>query len=118
MGGARSDGGAVMAIGDWTEEDVKNGLRTATGQMVGGLDVLDYAQGRRDFAEGTPPPPVTSASYDLGRRRASEEAEAKADLMARLARESAETDRRVRALLHDRPDLLAEYEQRMKRWAR
>lgn len=103
-----------MAVGDWTEEDVKNGLRTPTGEMVGGLNVLDYAQGRRDFADGTAPPLVTSASYDLGRRRASEEAEAKADLMARLATEAAERDRRVRELLYDRPDLLAEYERAMR----
>src|SRR5688572_15643068 len=105
-----------MAIGDWSEEDVKNGLRTPTGQLVGGLDVLDYVQGREDFAAGNPRPPVTSASYDLGRRRASEEAEAKADLLARIAREAEEHDRHIRELLHDRPDLLAEYEQAMRRW--
>lgn len=107
-----------MAIGDWSEEDVKNGLRTPTGQMIGGLDILDYAQGRRDFQAGAQPPHVTSASYDLGRRRALEEAEAKAGLMDRLAKEDEEGHQRVRELLRDRPDLLAEYEQAMKRWAR
>lgn len=103
-----------MAVGDWSEEDVKNGLRTPTGAMVGGLHVLDYVEGRRDFKAGNPPPAVTSASYDLGRRRASEEAEAKADLLARLAKEDAERDQRMREILKDRPDLLAEYERAMR----
>jgi hypothetical protein len=100
-------------IGDWSEEDVKNGLRTPTGQMVGGLDIIDYVRGREDFASGAAPPAVTSASYDLGRRRASEAADAKADFLAQLARERAVTHQRVRELLSDRPDLLAEYEARI-----
>ena len=104
-----------MAIGDWTEEDVKNGLRTPTGQLVGGLDIIDYQQGRDDFAAGATPPDVTSASYDLGRRRASEEAEARVDLLAQLERDRQERDRRIRELLKDRPDLVAEYEAQIRR---
>lgn len=102
-----------MAVGEWSEEDVKNGLRTADGALVGGLVVLDYAQGWDDFNTGAPPPPVTSASYDLGRRRAAEKAEAKADFDAWMAREEAERDRRFRHLLKDHPDALAEYEQKI-----
>jgi hypothetical protein len=103
-------------IGDWTEQDVRNGLRTATGELVGGLNVVDYAQGRRDFATGAAPPQTTSASYDLGRRRASEEAEAKTDMLAQLAREEEARDARVRELLKGRPDLLAEYERAMRKF--
>jgi hypothetical protein len=99
-----------MAIGEWSEDDVKNGLRTPTGQMVGGLDVLDYVKGREDFENAVAPPDVTSASYDLGRFRASQNAEEKANLLAHLDREAAERHQRMRHLLKDRPDLLAEYE--------
>lgn len=102
-----------MAIGDWSEEDVKNGLRTPRGELVGGLNVLDYTKGRDDFSAGIAPPEVTSASYDLGRRRAAEDAEEKADLLARLERDAAESNRRVRELLKDRPDVLAAYDKSM-----
>lgn len=105
--------GSVMAIGDWSEEDVKNGLRSPTGGLVGGLVVLDYIAGRADFAAGTPPPTVTSASYDLGRRRAAEDAEERADFIAKLQQRNREANERVRAALKDRHELLEEYDRNM-----
>src|SRR6185437_15638425 len=108
-------GTITMTVGSWTEEDVKNGLREPSGALVGGLVVLDYAQGHKDYHEGAAPPPVTSASYDLGRRRALEEHEARLDALAEEARRQRETDQRIRELLKDRPDLIAEYEAGTKR---
>src|SRR6185312_10098436 len=102
-----------MTIGDWSEEDLKNGLREPGGALVGGLNVFDYAKGHADFKAGNAPPSVTSSSYDLGRRRASEEAEAKADFLAMLEQRQRESEQKVRQILKDHPDILRECEQKM-----
>ncbi|HEX3863546.1 MAG TPA: hypothetical protein VHY35_17825 [Stellaceae bacterium] len=102
-----------MAIGDWTEDDVRNGLRTPNGELVGGLNVHDYEKGHKDFKAGIAPPSLTSASYDLGRRRAAENAEAKADIRAMLDRQWDEADKRMESILRGHPEALADYRARM-----
>lgn len=104
-----------MAVGDWTQEDVDNGLRSPTGQLLGGLNVLEYVQGRKDYAAGALPPRITSSSYDLGRRRASEEAQAKADVLSIINTRRQESDRLIRELLRGSPALLAEYDAAMSK---
>jgi hypothetical protein len=92
------------------EAEIAQGLREPGGALIGGLHVLDYNQGHTDFEEGTPPPPVSSTSYDLGRARAAEKAEFEADVMARLEAQQERSHQAVRDLLKDRPDLLADYD--------
>jgi len=105
-----------MSVGDWTEDDVRNGLREPSGELVGGLDIFAYVQGRDDFVAGRAPPPITSASYDLGRLRAAEDAAEKAALRQWMEQENAERDLRVRALLRSHPAELAAYEAAMRRF--
>lgn len=90
-------------------DEIAQGLRDETGALTFPLDVLEYSQGHRDYDAGTPPPKVSSASYDLGRFRAQEQREATEDLMVDLRRQDAERDLRMRELLKDRPDILAQY---------
>lgn len=92
---------------------IRNGLRDERGSLIGGLVVEDYAQGMRDYKARAEPPRVTSPSYDLGRQRAAEEAEACADLMAKLRREQDEQDARMREVLKDHPAVLAAWEAKM-----
>lgn len=91
------------------EMEIKQGLREEGGALIGGLVVIDYLQGMDDFANRAPPPDVTSASYDLGRMRASEGAEQAREVMDALERRQRQSQDAVRAMLKDRPDLLAEF---------
>jgi hypothetical protein len=95
-------------------DEIAQGLREPGGALTFPLDCLDYGQGFVDFKAGTPPPRVTSASYDLGRNRARQAAEDDAEFKDKLRADSEATDARVRALLSDRPDLLAEYDAKMR----
>jgi hypothetical protein len=95
------------------EMEIAQGLREPGGALIGGLQVEDYLQGRADYESGAEPPKVTSTSYDLGWRRAADEAEALADLKADLKRRSEASHAMMQELLKDRPDLLAEYNARI-----
>ena len=96
-------------------EPTRNGLRDERGSLIGGLHVFDYVQGMEDFESGNPPPDMTSPSYDLGRQRAAEQAEAKADAKATaelyLKRHFEESDRRMKEILS--PEHYAEYRAKM-----
>lgn len=91
-------------------DEIAQGLREESGCLTFPLEVLDYAQGHADFKAGTPPPRLSSPSYDLGRNRAREAKEHEMDFMAKFEAEQEASHQRVRALLKDRPDLLAEYD--------
>lgn len=90
--------------------DIEQGLRDETGALTFCLDALDYSQGHSDFAAGTPAPRDTSPSYDLGRYRAGQKAEAEADTLAVFRAEEARRSAAIRDILKDRPDLLAQLE--------
>ena len=93
------------------EDEIAQGLREPTGALIGGLNALDYVRGIEDFEAGRPAPEgLTSTSYDLGRSRARDRAEANADIAAFLRRESETRHAKMRELLAHRPDILAEYE--------
>ena len=94
-------------------DEIAQGLRDETGALIGGLDVLDYLQAHRDHDAGVDRPRISSASYDLGRARASEIAEKKVDLLAKIEAESEATRQRVRGLLKDHPGILADYDRQM-----
>jgi hypothetical protein len=87
--------------------DSNNGLRDETGALIGGLVVEDYLRGIDDFKAGNPPPDLTTPSYDLGRQRAAEKVEAANFVQGWIAKQEAETDRRMRDLLT--PEQYAEY---------
>jgi len=70
-------------------------LRDETGALIGGLDVLEYNKGFDDFNTGSPPPEMTTASYDLGRQRG---AERKASEAAFKAWMDAEDARRMKVM--------------------
>lgn len=91
------------------EDEIKQGLRTETGALIGGLNVEEYTQGYCDFEDGTPPPKFTTTSYDLGRSRASERAQITADFWDWQKRDSERRESMMTDILKDRPDLLAEY---------
>ena len=95
------------------QREIAQGLRDESGSLIGGLYVLEYAQGHEDWSAGTPPPPVTTTSYDLGRARAARQAELAADVRREIDERSAASRVAVRELLAHRPDLLAEYDAKM-----
>ena len=71
------------------QNEIKQGLRSPTGSFIGdpkrpGLNVLEYAQGWTDFEERALWPKNPTPSYELGRHRASLEAEEKANLIAAI----------------------------------
>lgn len=91
-------------------DEIAQGLREPGGALFGGLNVLDYVQGIEDFKAANPPPRMSSASYDLGRRRAREDAELEADVMTAIETQQERSHQAVREILRDRPDLLADYD--------
>lgn len=91
-------------------DEIAQGLREPGGALIGGLVVLDYVQGIEDFKEGNPPPRMSSASYDLGRRRARDDAEFEAEVMGELDAEQERRHQAVREMLRDKPDVLADYD--------
>ena len=91
------------------EDEIRQGLREPSGMLIGGLNVLDYSQGADDFKQGTPPPQMSSASYDLGRMRAQEKREEATAVDDWIKTENARREAVMQDVLKDRPDLLAEY---------
>lgn len=94
-------------------DEIAQGLREPGGALTFPLQIEDYNQGHADFKAGTPPPRVSSASYDLGRARARQKVEDEAGVMDEIAAESKRRHEAVRELLKDRPDVLADYDARM-----
>lgn len=104
-------------MSDKTERqlEIEQGLRKPSGELIGGLNVLDYNQGHVDYYAGIAPPKgITSVSYDLGRKRAARNAEQKADILREIKERQEESHRQIRDLLSHRPDLLAEFNAKMK----
>lgn len=97
------------------QREIDQGLRKPSGELIGGLHVEDYVQGHKDFKAGTPAPNgLTSVSYDLGRHRAAQEAEQKADILRKVEERNAASQAKVRELIAHRSDLLAEYDAKME----
>lgn len=92
------------------EAEIAQGLRHPGGALTFPLNVLDYTQGYKDFKLGNPPPRISSDSYDLGRNRARREAEETAEVMAAIDAEQERRHQSVRAMLADKPEILAEYD--------
>lgn len=88
-----------------------NGIRDENGSLIGGLYVFEYRQGMDDFDAGTPPPKITTVSYDLGRQRAAEKAGEKAFFRRKLAEDREESKRRMKEILP--PEFYAQYERDM-----
>jgi hypothetical protein len=91
-------------------DEIAQGLREPGGALIGGLNALDYVQGIHDFKAGEPPPRMSSTSYDLGRRRARDDAEIEADVMAEINARQERSHQAVREMLRDKPDVLADYD--------
>ena len=98
---------------DSRQREVEQGLREPSGCLTFVLVAEDYSQGFADFESRAPWPESATASYELGRARAGERAGDAADLIAKIDRDQEETRQRVRALLADRPEILADYDARM-----
>lgn len=97
------------------QREIEQGLREPSGALIGGLDVLEYSQGHKDYDAGmSPPQGITSVSYDLGRKRAAEAAEQKADILREINERQEESHRRIREMLSHRPDLLAEFNAKLE----
>lgn len=94
---------------DW-EAEIKQGLREEGGALIGGLVVVDYVQGIDDFKNGEAPPQLTSASYDLGRSRAREDAAFTQQVLSDLNVEQERRHQAVREMIKDRPEVLAVYD--------
>lgn len=99
-----------MEASETRKREIAQGLRDEGGSLIGGLHVEDYCQGIADYESGAAAPRITTTSYDLGRTRAQERAEALSDLRAELAERSAKNHAAMRDLLKERPDVLAQYE--------
>lgn len=98
------------------EQEIAQGLRHEGGALAFPLNCEEYGQGFVGYQDGVDPPRVTTTSYDLGRalgaRRAADEAET-AKVMAALDAEQERRHQAVRAMLADKPDVLAEYDARI-----
>lgn len=94
-------------------DEIAQGLREPGGALIGGLVAEDYNQGHIDFENGAPWRLASSASYDIGRWRAQEKADDLADLKAKMEADAAESRRKVRELLAEHPDLLADFDAKM-----
>ena len=118
--GWRGAGRGVVIL-DWSEMDRgpvpaefvyatpdAQGLRDQNGSLIGGLYAVDFQRGIDDFKAGRSAPDLTTASYDLGRQRASEDAAASAEILAKIEADSAAATARVRAMLT--PEQRAEYD--------
>lgn len=86
-------------------------LRDENGALIGGLDVLQYNDGFTDKMAGLPPRDIESASYDLGRQRAAERMAEKAEVKAKIMRDTEDGLRRMREILS--PDAYQEYEKKI-----
>jgi hypothetical protein len=95
------------------QQEIEQGLREEGGALIGGLHVLDYAQGMDDFENGADPPSFTTTSYDLGRARASERAEWLADYLAGERQRDLKRRDLIREMCKDRPDVLADFDAKM-----
>lgn len=86
------------------QNEIKQGMRGPTGTFIGdpnrpGLHALEFTQGWTDFEERAPWPENPTPSYELGRHRASLEAEEKADLIAAID----ERHKRAMAFIQESP---------------
>lgn len=91
--------------------DNKSQLREESGELIGGLDVLEYNKGIEDFTNGVAPPDVTSTSYDLGRQRAAERAAEKQAILDQIEKREQETRSRMREALT--PEMFEAYEKKL-----
>lgn len=95
------------------EREKAQGVRNASGAVVGGIDLMDFGQGYRDAKDKVPFPDDPSLSYELGRTRAQEDMEEGRKLLASLNEQQDRQHHAVREMLADRPDLLAVYDAKM-----
>lgn len=97
------------------QREIDQGLRDEDGGLIGGLDILECFKAQEDFEAGRPPPRMTTTSYDVWRARLAREADEKADVLAKIAADDVARMERMREILKDRPDILAQYEAEMAR---
>jgi hypothetical protein len=112
LGWSEMDRGPVPDLNQDHGKLVGDGLRDVTGTLVGGLYAEDYARAIDDYGAGRDAPRLTTASYDLGRAKASEDAAAARELVERLRHESDERGRAVRAMLP--PEAQADFDRQME----
>lgn len=120
-------GGRGVVILNWSEMDdgpidtgfahgapVGDGFRDEHGSLVGGLYAVDFERGVRDYKDRRPRPEVTTASYDLGRARAAEDAASAQEILDRL---NAENSARMAAFREELTDeQRAAFDGEMDRW--
>ena len=111
IGWSELDRGPVPALEFQHAELARDGLRDANGSLVGGLYADDYQRGIEDAGKGRAAPVVTTASYDLGRAKASDDAYAARELLDRLHAESERRAAAVREMLP--PDAQSDFDQQM-----
>lgn len=100
------------------QREIEQGLRTPTGSFIGdperpGLHALEFTQGWQDFEDKAPWPDNPTPSYELGRHRASVQAEDAMDIMDAINKRQADSENAIRDMLKDKPDELARFNARM-----
>lgn len=91
------------------EQEIEQGLRHEGGALAFPLNCEEYGQGFVDYRDGVEPPRMTTTSYDLGRALGARRAEADANVKAWLKADEERREAAMRDILKDRPDLLADY---------
>ncbi len=99
-----------MDRGERYEREKQQGIRDESGAIIGGLDLIDFANGYDDAKRGVPSPDEPSLSYEIGRTRWEEDDAFTRNVLDSIARREAENQARFRASLADRPDILARYD--------
>ena len=112
IGWSELDRGPVPALEFQHAELARDGLRDVNGSLVGGLYADDYQRGIEDAQLGRLAPVVTTASYDLGRAKASEDGYAARELLDRLHAESERRAAAVREMLP--PEAQADFDRQIE----
>lgn len=92
------------------DREMQQGIRDEGGALVGGLVMLDFCAGYDDAKARRPFPDEPSLSYELGRTRAQEDMELDRAVLAGIEERQEASHQAVRAMLADKPDVLADYD--------
>ena len=107
-----------MSRVDRIEREKQQGLRNEHGSFIGdperpGLHILEFAQGYQAAKDRAPFPDDPTPSYEIGRTRAQEDMEDDQAFKERMSAQQDRQDAAMRDMLKDRPDLLADWEDKI-----
>ena len=95
------------------EREKRQGLRAESGELIGGLDVMEYVKGYADYQDKVAFPDDPSLAYELGRTGAEDAEQETARVIAGINAEHERRHQAVRDMIKHRPDVLAKYDAKL-----